>query len=197
MGIESPTVDKTIPLGETIPIGSGSAERTWIELIKHAAENYRVGLGLWGMRWDRRSPWRLANLKYFIHFLSLLREGLEKEVLGEVWPVLVCAGWEQISILPPLTRSASTGRKSGPVWLFYQRALYRLCRKPQGLSFLGMGAANGRSEFTEEEYNALVQLFARLKDKRKEERLIARSSSYLNVFWKKKYTRSGRAGRSG
>jgi len=187
-----PTVDKTIPPGETIPI-EWVVERT-IELIKHA-ENYRRKKGIGPLGYEvgtEEVHGGLANLEVFDRFLSLLREGLEKEGIGEVWPVLVVGkvgtDLHTTTFDPQVARALA--EKAAQYGSFIKGHYTDYVENPQDYPLSGMGAANVGPEFTEEEYNALVQL-AGLEDKLKEERLIARSSSIVQVLEQEVY-QSGR-----
>lgn len=183
-----PTVDKTLPPGEIIPI-ERVAERT-IELIKHA-ENHRREKGIAPLGYEvgtEEVHGGLANLEVFDRFLSLLKEGLEKEGLSEVWPILIVGkvGTDLHTTVFDPEVAKTLAEKAAKYGSFIKGHYTDYVENPEEYPLSGMGAANVGPEFTEEEYNALTQL-AQLEDKLKEEKLIARSSLILQVLEKEVY----------
>ncbi|HOQ51492.1 MAG TPA: class II D-tagatose-bisphosphate aldolase, non-catalytic subunit [Candidatus Atribacteria bacterium] len=183
-----PTVDKTLSPGEIIPI-ERVAERT-IELIKHA-ENYRREKGIAPLGYEvgtEEVHGGLANLEVFDRFLSLLREGLEKEGLSEVWPILIVGkvGTDLHTTIFDPEVAKTLAEKAAKYGSFIKGHYTDYVENPEEYPLSGMGAANVGPEFTEEEYNALTQL-AQLEDKLKKEKLIARSSLILQVLEKEVY----------
>jgi len=183
-----PTVDKTLPPGEIIPI-ERVAERT-IELIKHA-ENHRREKGIAPLGYEvgtEEVHGGLANLEVFDRFLSLLREGLEKEGLSEVWPILIVGkvGTDLHTTIFDPEVAKTLDEKAAKYGTFIKGQYTDYVENPEEYPLSGMGAANVGPEFTEEEYNALTQL-AQLEEKLKEEKLIARSSLILQVLEKEVY----------
>jgi tagatose-1,6-bisphosphate aldolase non-catalytic subunit AgaZ/GatZ len=183
-----PTVDKTLSPGEIIPI-ERVAERT-IELIKHA-ENYRREKGIAPLGYEvgtEEVHGGLANLEVFDRFLSLLKEGLEKEGLSEVWPILIVGkvGTDLHTTIFDPEVAKTLAEKAAKYGSFIKGHYTDYVENPEEYPLSGMGAANVGPEFTEEEYNALTQL-AQLEDKLKKEKLIARSSLILQVLEKEVY----------
>lgn len=183
-----PTVDKTLPPGEIIPI-ERVVERT-IELIKHA-ENYRREKGIAPLGYEvgtEEVHGGLANLEVFDRFLSLLKEGLEKEGLSEVWPILIVGkvGTDLHTTIFDPEVAKTLAEKAAKYGSFIKGHYTDYVENPEEYPLSGMGAANVGPEFTEEEYNALTQL-AQLEDKLKKEKLIARSSLILQVLEKEVY----------
>jgi len=183
-----PTVDKTLPPGEMIPI-ERVVERT-IELIKHV-ENYRRKKGIAPVGYEvgtEEVHGGLANLEVFDRFLYLLKEGLNKEGLSEVWPILIVGkvGTDLHTTHFDPEVAKTLAKRAAQYGSFIKGHYTDYVENPEAYPLSGMGAANVGPEFTEEEYNALTQL-AQLEDKLKEERLIARPSLILQVLEKEVY----------
>jgi len=86
-----PTVDRTRPAGETLPVDM--VIRRTVELIAHA-ESERKRLGLPPVDYEvgtEEVHGGLVELDRFAYFLDSLRDALEDSGLDEVWPVFIVA----------------------------------------------------------------------------------------------------------
>ncbi len=155
-----PTIDITLHDREAISIET-VAERT-LELIEHT-EGYRRKNGYERIAYEvgtEEVHGGLADLSVFSRFLTLLKEGLMQRNLEDVWPCFVVGkvGTDlhttqfDVSVATELASVASTygslikGHYSDNV------------DNPEDYPLSGMGAANVGPEFTEREYDALIEL---------------------------------------
>jgi D-tagatose-1,6-bisphosphate aldolase subunit GatZ/KbaZ len=155
-----PTVDITLSGTQHINI-EVVAERT-IELINHA-ERYRTQNKFPRISYEvgtEEVHGGLADLEIFKRFLELLKQGLKKENLKEVWPCFVVGkvgtDLHTSTFDPIVARQLTQIARS-----------YGCCIKghysdnvtnPEAYPEAGMGAANVGPEFTEKEYDALTEL---------------------------------------
>jgi D-tagatose-1,6-bisphosphate aldolase subunit GatZ/KbaZ len=155
-----PTVDITLPAGESIRIGV-VAERT-VELIEHC-EHYRRRKGMDRIAYEvgtEEVHGGLADMGIFTRFLELLREGLEKKGLQDIWPCFVVGkvGTDLHTTLfdPAVARQLASALKpyGSKVKGHYSDSV----DNPEQYPLSGMGAANVGPEFTEREYDALIEL---------------------------------------
>ena len=155
-----PTVDITLPRNQQISI-EAVADRT-TELIAHAEKfrtlnkypriAYEVG--------TEEVHGGLADLQIFRKFLELLKQGLKKEKLDEVWPCFVVGkvGTDlHTSTFDPLVARELTeiARAYGSL---IKGHYSDNVTNPEAYPESGMGAANVGPEFTEKEYDALEEL---------------------------------------
>jgi D-tagatose-1,6-bisphosphate aldolase subunit GatZ/KbaZ len=155
-----PTVDISLPPGQIISIDV-VAKRT-VELIAYA-ENFRRRNNLPGISYEvgtEEVHGGLADLNAFRRFLELLKSGLSRENLFDVWPCFIVGkvGTDlhtatfDPAVAAKLTEIASTygslikGHYSDNV------------TNPEAYPLSGMGAANIGPEFTEREYDGLMEL---------------------------------------
>jgi D-tagatose-1,6-bisphosphate aldolase subunit GatZ/KbaZ len=155
-----PTIDITLPKGENISIDIVS-ERT-IELIVHT-ETFRRSNNFPRIAYEvgtEEVHGGLADMVVFKRFLELLKQGLKQNGLEDVWPCFVVgkvgtdlhtttfdsvvAG--QLTEVAKNYGSLIKGHYSDNV------------TNPEAYPASGMGAANIGPEFTEMEYDALVEL---------------------------------------
>ena len=179
-----PTIDINIPRGECLPIQT-IAERT-VELIVHSEEfrrskninriSYEVG--------TEEVHGGLSDLEIFRQFLDLLKAGLKREKLGDVWPCFVVGKvgtdlhttYFDPVVARQLTEIAKTygslikGHYSDNV------------ENPEAYPLSGMGAANIGPEFTEYEYDALMEL-EEVQDSLFTEGKIAKKSGMKKTLW--------------
>jgi tagatose-1,6-bisphosphate aldolase non-catalytic subunit AgaZ/GatZ len=155
-----PTIEITLPKGAIISIDV-VAERT-IELIVQAEafrrENnypriaYEVG--------TEEVHGGLADIAVFKRFLELLKQGLMKYGLEDVWPCFVVG--KVGTDLHTTTFDASVARQLTEVAKNYGSLIKGHysdnVSNPEAYPESGMGAANIGPEFTEMEYEALVEL---------------------------------------
>jgi D-tagatose-1,6-bisphosphate aldolase subunit GatZ/KbaZ len=155
-----PTIDITLPGTQTINIGT-VAERT-IELIAHA-EKYRALHNFPRISYEvgtEEVHGGLADLQIFKKFLDLLKQGLKKENLGEVWPCFVVGkvGTDlHTSTFDPVVAGKLTEIAAGYGSLIKGHYSDNVVN-PEAYPESGMGAANVGPEFTEKEYDALTEL---------------------------------------
>ncbi len=158
-----PTVDRTLPAGETMPIELVIA-RT-LELIAHA-ERHRRAHHLPPVSYEvgtAEVPGGLADLSVFEHFLAGLRQGLAEGGLADVWPCFVVGkvGTDlHTSVFDPVVARQLVGRAAryGSV---IKGHYTDYVSNPEDYPSSGMGGANVGPEFTEAEYGALEELAAR------------------------------------
>ncbi|MFN8255026.1 MAG: class II D-tagatose-bisphosphate aldolase, non-catalytic subunit [Bacteroidales bacterium] len=179
-----PTVDISISKGDTIKIET-VVERT-VELISHCEEfrkkgnfpkiAYEVG--------TEEVHGGLADMQVFTRFLDLLKSGLQKEGLTDVWPCFVVGKVgtdlhtntfdpEMAKLLTKTVESYGSvikGHYSDNV------------SNPQEYPLSGMGAANIGPEFTEKEYEALCELEL-IEQNLFIENKIARKSEIKKKLW--------------
>lgn len=155
-----PTIDITLPEGEAIKIDV-VAERT-IELIVHA-ERFRRSRGTPRIAYEvgtEEVHGGLADLSVFTRFLSLLKDGLNCSGLSDVWPCFVVGkvGTDlHTSTFDPVVASELTSIVSAFGSVIKGHYSDNVSN-PEAYPLSGMGAANVGPEFTEQEYNGLMEL---------------------------------------
>lgn len=200
-----PTIDITLPKGEIISIDV-VADRT-VELIVHSEKfrrknnyppiSYEVG--------TEEVHGGLADLKVFNRFLDLLKDGLRKNKLVDVWPCFVVGkvGTDlHTSTFDPKVAKQLTEivRKYGSV---IKGHYSDNVSNPEDYPTSGMGAANVGPEFTEREYDGLMEL-CQAEENLCSEGKVAKSSQLKSVLWSavvaslrwKKWTIDGESGLS-
>jgi D-tagatose-1,6-bisphosphate aldolase subunit GatZ/KbaZ len=155
-----PTVDITVPTNRSISIDM-VAERT-IELIAHA-EKFRSENNFGQISYEvgtEEVHGGLADLEVFTRFLELLRQGLAKERLHNIWPCFVVG--KVGTDLHTSTFDPSVALKLSEIARRYGSLIKGHysdnVTNPEGYPLSGMGAANVGPEFTEREYDALLEL---------------------------------------
>ena len=155
-----PTVDKTLPPGEIIPIET-VIQRT-VELMVHA-EQHRRGKGLPRISYEvgtEEVHGGLADLKVFRTFLNGLKSALAERGLTDVWPCFVVGkvGTDlHTTVFDP--QIASTLVEIAGQWGSMIKGHYTdMVENPEAYPASGMGGANVGPEFTEAEYQALKKL---------------------------------------
>lgn len=155
-----PTVDITLPKGQSIQI-EVVAERT-VELIVHC-ENYRRKRGLDKVAYEvgtEEVHGGLADMSVFNRFLELLGTGLEKNNLKDTWPCFVVGkvGTDlHTTLFDPEVASELT-RAVLPYGSKIKGHYSDSVDNPEAYPLSGMGAANIGPEFTEREYDGLIEL---------------------------------------
>ena len=155
-----PTVDITIPKNRNITIDV-VASRT-IELIVHA-EKFRTANNHPRISYEvgtEEVHGGLADLTIFRRFLELLREGLKKEGLDEIWPCFVVGkvGTDlHTSTFDPAVAKVLT-EIAGSYGSLIKGHYSDNVTNPEAYPESGMGAANVGPEFTEREYEALIEI---------------------------------------
>lgn len=179
-----PTVDISVRDGETIDIRI-VVERT-VELIKHV-ELFRRGHSLPPISYEvgtEEVHGGLADDTTFDTFISLLKEGLLKEGLDDVWPCFI-VGKVGTDLHTTLFDTDVAQKLTDKVRSFgsYIKGHYTDgVSNPEDYPLTGMGAANVGPEFTISEYNALVEL-EELEKQLEKEGKIALRSNIKNILW--------------
>jgi D-tagatose-1,6-bisphosphate aldolase subunit GatZ/KbaZ len=155
-----PTIDITLPKGEIINIDLVAA-RT-IELIVHA-ETFRRKKNYQPIAYEvgtEEVHGGLADMNVFTRFLNLLKKGLQKHNLADVWPCFVVGkvGTDlHTSTFDPKVARALTNVVSGYGSVIKGHYSDNVSN-PEDYPLSGMGAANVGPEFTEREYEGLMEL---------------------------------------
>jgi len=179
-----PTIDNTLKDGEVINIDV-VAERT-IELIEHT-ENYRKTKGLKRISYEvgtEEVHGGLADISTFNRFLIQLKRGLIQKNLTDVWPCFIVGkvGTDlHTSVFDPIVAKelVQTAKAYGS----YIKGHYSdSVENPEEYPKSGMGAANIGPEFTEREYDGLIEL-AEIEQSLYNDQLIAKTSNIKHVIW--------------
>ena len=155
-----PTIDITLPKGKIIDIDT-VAERT-LTLIGHAEAfrrknkfpriAYEVG--------TEEVHGGLADLKVFTRFLNLLKDGLKAHNLRDVWPCFIVG--KVGTDLHTSTFDPEVARQLVAIAEYYGSFIKGHysdnVTNPEDYPASGMGAANVGPEFTEREYEGLMEL---------------------------------------
>ena len=155
-----PTVDVTLSKGQSIQI-EVVAERT-VELILHC-ETYRKERGRDKIAYEvgtEEVHGGLADMSIFNRFLELLSEGLEKNGLKDTWPCFVVGkvGTDlHTTMFDPLVAGELT-KVVKPYGSKIKGHYSDSVNNPGEYPLSGMGAANIGPEFTEREYDGLIEL---------------------------------------
>lgn len=155
-----PTIDITLPKGEIISIDV-VAERT-IELIVHA-ETFRRANNYPPIAYEvgtEEVHGGLADMSVFKRFLELLKQGLKQNGLEDVWPCFIVG--KVGTDLHTTIFDAEVARQLTDVAKSYGSLIKGhysdSVANPEAYPESGMGAANIGPEFTEMEYDALIEL---------------------------------------
>lgn len=179
-----PTIDITLPAGAIISIDV-VADRT-VDLIVHAEKFRRAGnypkiayeVG------TEEVHGGLADLSTFIRFLDLLKKGLGDNGLADVWPCFVVG--KVGTDLHTATFDAAVARQLTDVASSYGSVIKGHysdnVTNPEAYPESGMGAANVGPEFTEREYEGLMELCA-LEDRLNDQGKIAKPSELKPALW--------------
>jgi D-tagatose-1,6-bisphosphate aldolase subunit GatZ/KbaZ len=179
-----PTVDITITPTRNISIDL-VAERT-IELINHA-ERFRKENSFPKISYEvgtEEVHGGLADLEVFIRFLDLLRQGLDREGLHDTWPCFVVGkvgtDLHTTTFDPSVAMELSEiARKYGSL---IKGHYSDNVTNPEAYPASGMGAANVGPEFTEKEYDALLEL-EDLQKSLSEDGKIGKPAQMKNQLW--------------
>jgi D-tagatose-1,6-bisphosphate aldolase subunit GatZ/KbaZ len=155
-----PTVDISLPPGQIISIDV-VAKRT-VELIAYA-ENFRRRNKLPKISYEvgtEEVHGGLADLNAFHRFLELLKSGLSRESLDDVWPCFVVG--KVGTDLHTTTFDPAVAAKLTQIARSYGSLIKGHysdnVTNPEAYPLSGMGAANIGPEFTEREYDGLMEL---------------------------------------
>ena len=179
-----PTIDITLPKGEIISIDV-VAERT-VELIV-STEKFRRAGNFPRIAYEvgtEEVHGGLADMKVFNRFLNLLKDGLKKNNLPDVWPCFIVGkvGTDlhtttfdpvvarELAVAAAAFGSVIKGHYSDNV------------TNPEAYPQSGMGGANVGPEFTECEYDALMEL-CDLEGILYENGSVAKLSGLKKILW--------------
>jgi D-tagatose-1,6-bisphosphate aldolase subunit GatZ/KbaZ len=179
-----PTIDITLPKGEIIDIRV-VAERT-IELIVHC-EDYRRKKGYDRIAYEvgtEEVHGGLADMKVFTQFLNLLQTGLTRHNLQDTWPCFVVGkvGTDLHTTLfdPVVARQLTEAAR--PFGSKIKGHYSDNVDNPEEYPLSGMGAANIGPEFTEREYDGLIELVD-LEDELFKKGKIPKKSGMKDRLW--------------
>jgi D-tagatose-1,6-bisphosphate aldolase subunit GatZ/KbaZ len=179
-----PTIDITLAKGDTINIDVVAA-RT-IELIVHA-ENYRRSKGYPAIAYEvgtEEVHGGLADLSVFTRFLTLLKEGLKRNNMPDVWPCFVVG--KVGTDLHTSTFDSEVARQLTEIVSSFGSLIKGHysdnVSNPEAYPLSGMGAANVGPEFTEQEYAGLMEL-CKLEAALYENGKIPRLSELKSILW--------------
>ncbi len=180
-----PTVDITLPKSKTIDI-EVVADRT-VELIAHT-EKFRKANGYDRIAYEvgtEEVHGGLADMAVFERFLVLLKKGLKAAGLADVWPCFVVGkvGTDLHTTLfdPEVARTlTAVAKKYGSL---IKGHYSDNVDNPEDYPLSGMGAANVGPEFTENEYDGLMEL-ADIETGLFAENKIAKKSNIKEVLWR-------------
>ena len=155
-----PTIDITLPKGENISIDL-VAGRT-LELIEHS-EKFRKKNNLPRISYEvgtEEVHGGLADMSVFIRFLELLKEGLKQRGISDAWPCFVVGkvGTDLHTTTfdsEVAVKLTETAKKYGSL---IKGHYSDNVTNPEAYPESGMGAANIGPEFTEMEYDGLIEL---------------------------------------
>jgi tagatose-1,6-bisphosphate aldolase non-catalytic subunit AgaZ/GatZ len=155
-----PTIDINLPAGAIIPIELVAA-RT-VELIDHT-EQFRQANGYSQISYEvgtEEVHGGLADIKIFNRFLELLKSGLNEKGLTGVWPCFVVG--KVGTDLHTTTFDPETAKKLTAAASAYGSVIKGHytdnVTNPYDYPLSGIGAANIGPEFTECEYDGLMEL---------------------------------------
>lgn len=179
-----PTIDITLQKDEIIPIET-VANRT-VEIIAHVekfrrnnkypAISYEVG--------TEEVHGGLANMETFNRFLTLLQTGLSTAGVGDVWPIFVVGkvgtDLHTTQFDPEVAKTlVKEAAKFGSV---IKGHYSDNVTNPEQYPLSGMGGANVGPEFTENEYDGLMELVDVEKKLLKEEKIVI-ESNFKQTLW--------------
>lgn len=155
-----PTIDTTLPKGEIISIDI-VAERT-VELIKHC-ETFRIKNNYPKIAYEvgtEEVHGGLVDLSVFNNFFDLLKEGLKREGLDNVWPCFIVG--KVGTDLHTTEFDADVAKTIVDIAANYGSVIKGHYSdnvvNPEAYPKSGMGGANVGPEFTEREYEGLMEL---------------------------------------
>ena len=186
-----PTVDITLALG---PLGIEVVADRTVELIVHA-ENFRRSNHYPRISYEvgtEEVHGGLADLEVFRRFLELLKKGLDEKGFPDVWPCFVVGkvGTDlHTTTFDPLVARQLT-EIAGSYGSLIKGHYSDNVTNPEAYPESGMGAANIGPEFTEREYDALIEL-ENLQQTLFNEGSIAKPATMKKILWES-VIRSGR-----
>ncbi|MBD8388572.1 class II D-tagatose-bisphosphate aldolase non-catalytic subunit [Dysgonomonas sp. BGC7] len=179
-----PTVDIFVADGEIIDIKI-VAKRT-VELIKYV-EDFRRNHNLPPISYEvgtEEVHGGLADDDTFDLFISLLKEGLTKEGMADVWPCFIVGkvGTDLHTTLFDKDVAKKLTEKVKTFGSYIKGHYTDGVTNPEDYPRTGMGAANVGPEFTISEYNALIEL-EKIEKQLQAEGKVALLSNMKNTLW--------------
>lgn len=179
-----PTIDITLNPNEIIDI-KVVVDRT-VELIKHC-ENYRKGKGLPRIAYEvgtEEVHGGLVDLMVFKSFFELLKTGLEKEGLIDTWPCFVVGkvGTDLHTTEFDPEVAATIVKIADDYGSVIKGHYSDNVTNPEAYPTSGMGGANVGPEYTEREYESLMEL-AEIEHQLYDDGKIAKLSNLKEVLW--------------
>jgi len=179
-----PTIDITLDKNEILNIQT-VASRT-LELIEHT-ELFRRKHGFQRISYEvgtEEVHGGLADMKVFRMFLDYLKEGLKARGLNEIWPCFVVG--KVGTDLHTTTFDQEMARALTEIAVQYGSVIKGHysdnVSNPEDYPKSGMGAANVGPEFTENEYEGLMELDA-LESSLFEEGKLAKRINIRKILW--------------
>lgn len=179
-----PTVDVTLKKGEIINIET-VVERS-VELIvyvekfrrenKYPAISYEVG--------TEEVHGGLADMKTFHRFLILLKQGLAKAGFSDIWPCFVVGkvGTDLHTTLFDPVVAKNLVKEAAKFNSVIKGHYTDNVTNPEEYPVSGMGGANVGPEFTENEYDGLMEL-VEIEEKLFHKNKIIIKSNFKNILW--------------
>lgn len=179
-----PTIDITLQHGETIDIELVAA-RT-IDLIVHT-ENFRRTNNYPRIAYEvgtEEVHGGLADMGVFTRFLDLLKKGLQENDLEDVWPCFVVGkvGTDLHTTTFDMQVAKSLTETVAQYGSLIKGHYSDNVTNPEDYPLSGMGAANVGPEFTELEYDGIIEL-CEMEERFLAENRIAKSSGLKDVLW--------------
>ena len=179
-----PTIDITLKKGETIDIDIVAA-RT-IDLIVHT-EKFRRGNNYPRIAYEvgtEEVHGGLADMNVFTRFLDLLKDGLKINGLEDVWPCFVVGkvGTDLHTSTFDMEVAKSLTETVAQYGSLIKGHYSDNVTNPEDYPVTGMGAANVGPEFTELEYEGVIEL-CDMEERLLKQNKIAKSSGLKAILW--------------
>ena len=179
-----PTIDITLQDGTTIDINVVAA-RT-IQLIVHA-EKFRRCHGYSRIAYEvgtEEVHGGLADMKIFTRFLDLLKEGMKENGLEDVWPCFVVGkvGTDLHTSTFDREVAKSLTETVAQYGSLIKGHYSDNVTNPEDYPLTGMGAANVGPEFTELEYEGVIEL-CDMEERLLKQNKIEKSSGLKVILW--------------
>ena len=179
-----PTVDITLKKGETIDIET-VAERT-VEIITHV-ETYRREEGIPKISYEvgtEEVHGGLADMAVFRKFLNLLKKGLAQNGLEEVWPCFIVGkvgtDLHTTTFDPEVAKQLT--EEAGKFGSVIKGHYSDNVSNPEAYPLAGMGGANVGPEFTEMEYDGLMECVS-IEEALYNKGKVPKLSEFKSVLW--------------
>ena len=179
-----PTIDVTLNKGEVIDIEI-VAKRT-VEIIVHV-EKYRRENNYSAISYEvgtEEVHGGLADMKAFHKFLTLLKDGLKENGFSDVWPCFVVGkvGTDLHTTLFDSEVAKTLTKEAAKFGSVIKGHYSDNVTNPEDYPLSGMGGANVGPEFTEDEYDGLMELVDIENELYLEDKIAIRSD-FKKVLW--------------